>query len=163
LLWLLYFWCWLPFIYIVSFLIDQAPKAYAALITYSAVVPIVALILKFIMGVYLPKIQPVYHTMCLLLLPPYAMSYGFWIIIGYEISPLLMNVLTAAGDGMDHASIYSWDQLGRILTLMAVSGVVYWAVLMAIQTRRIARFFHALWRIPYRSSSVSDEVVTLFG
>ncbi|KHN77521.1 ABC transporter ced-7 [Toxocara canis] len=147
-LWLLYFWCWAPFVYVVSFLFDSSSRAYVALITYSAMVSIFAQILSMVLLAFLPDARPVFNTACLLLLPSYTMSNGLLIIVMSELAVMLLD-----HDG----SIYDWDQLGRILTMMAVSGFIFWALLCAIQTQYVARLMHSIWRIPYRGAVVADQ------
>uniref|UniRef100_A0A9J2PC62 ABC transporter domain-containing protein n=1 Tax=Ascaris lumbricoides TaxID=6252 RepID=A0A9J2PC62_ASCLU len=148
LLWLLYFWCWTPFVYVASFIFDNSSRAYVALITYSATISIFAQILSLILRAFLPQAQPIFNTACLLLLPSYTMSNGLLIIV---MSELVSTMLISAGD------LYEWNQLGRILTMMAVSGLIFWALLCAIQTRQVARLLHSIWRIPYRGYVLAEQ------
>uniref|UniRef100_A0A915AHT4 ABC transporter domain-containing protein n=2 Tax=Parascaris univalens TaxID=6257 RepID=A0A915AHT4_PARUN len=148
LLWLLYFWCWTPFVYVASFIFDNSSRAYVVLITYSATISIFAQILSLILRAFLPQAQPIFNTVCLLLLPSYTMSNGLLIVVMSELSSAM---LISDGD------LYEWNQLGRILTMMAVSGLIFWSLLCAIQTRQVARFLHSIWRIPYRGCVLAEQ------
>jgi hypothetical protein len=134
-IWYTYLYAIIPIVYCISFAFIKPTKAYVAIFTITVITAIVMMIIRFVTIASISEqyadIKDMIEIAALLLLPAYSMG-GAIITIALPID--------------SNASYFDWNNIGRNLVLMIITGTICWILLILIEfdiRRRIVMYFRS--------------------
>ncbi|KAI1729462.1 ABC transporter domain-containing protein [Ditylenchus destructor] len=131
-LWAAYFWCSVPFVYCTSFLFDSSIRAYTALLCWMAVSMVVVVIITVLHAIFSGQVSDIFSKIALVVLPSYSLANGI-----IMVTPQCMLADTELLGPFN-----VWEALRSTIWPMLGSGVVFWATLCLLQSKRVALFLH---------------------
>ncbi|XP_069124776.1 phospholipid-transporting ATPase ABCA3-like [Argopecten irradians] len=168
LLFLLYGWAMLPFMYLLSFLFSQPATGYVWLTMFNIIAGVATLLAVGILAIPQLNLEDLSHALewvFLVLLPNYCLAQGLsdyyanheYLGICPNITaycPIFPNPCCGATTGSCGPSgcVYyrdnylSWEQggIGRMLVFMAIQGVVYFSMIILLESGLSLRFRYLL-------------------
>ncbi|KAI6175118.1 ABC transporter ced-7 [Aphelenchoides fujianensis] len=130
-IWFLYLWSILPFVYCCSFIFKSPVKAYAALLSWNVVVSLFALLADVTMEALEWKYTNEFRSIVYVLLPPYSLGRC-----------MVQVTILAEVTAFESASTY--QVLRQMIWCMVVSGVIFWTLLICMESKQLARIIHKL-------------------
>lgn len=136
LIWLLYFWCSIPFICSVSFFFNSSTKAYTFLICWNIIASSIFFIGTIFLSPYIStQINEYINILANIFLPSYALGRGVFAI-----------ALMCTVNELSNEEFPIWEALSfTLVSCMLISGLIFWLVLYIFQSKTIAFIFHQLF------------------
>lgn len=127
--WLLYFWCAVPFVFVASFIFTSPFKGFVALLTWNILAGIIASLTIVVLNLLsYPNVEKYLVILFSIMSPSFALGHG-----------IVDTTMLCAPVGFlpDRTTFF------KIIICMAISGLVYWIILLVIE-KTYAELVHAL-------------------
>ncbi|KAK0419450.1 hypothetical protein QR680_014152 [Steinernema hermaphroditum] len=161
LLWILYFFSCIPFIYCASFLFESTERAYVMVSCWNTIASGIAFVFYGLTRAFLgTTAAAIFQAVFMIFIPAFGLGWGVSVI---GMMSTLGNVGSKLTDvDMSQLNIFTWDQLGSIVTYMLISAAVFWTLLFVLQSRTVGRALFLLFERIHRlrrKGEDSEELV----
>uniref|UniRef100_A0AC34Q995 ABC transporter domain-containing protein n=1 Tax=Panagrolaimus sp. JU765 TaxID=591449 RepID=A0AC34Q995_9BILA len=141
--WLLYFWCAVPFVFVASFIFTSPFKGFVALLTWNILAGIIASLTIVVLNLLsYPNVEKYLVILFSIMSPSFALGHG-----------IVDTTMLCAPVGFlpDRTTFF------KIIICMAISGLVYWIILLVIE-KTYAELVHALLNKMHGGYDEVDQV-----